>query len=51
MQDAFADVGARVTALHEVECPAHDTHVDALFRRAALDVVDMALERDKEPVP
>src|SRR6266480_6124896 len=50
VQDAFADVGARVTALHEVECPAHDTHVDALLRRAALDVVDIALERDKEPV-
>ena len=46
VQHAVADVDARLTALHQVECPGHDTHVDAFLRRAALDVVDIALQCD-----
>src|SRR5215469_14714849 len=37
VQNAVADEGARVTALHEVERPGHDAHMDAFLGRAALD--------------
>src|SRR5436305_1236089 len=39
VQHIAADVGARVTPLHDVKCPGHDTDVDAFLRRAALYVV------------
>ena len=44
-------IGARVAALHEIERPRHDTHVDAFFRRAALKVLGVAAQRDQEPLP
>src|SRR5206468_5033985 len=50
-QDAVADIGTRVAALHEVERPRHDTHVDAFLRRAALNVLGIAAQRDQEPLP
>src|SRR5215472_16189883 len=51
VQDAVADEGSRVTALHEVERPGHYTHVDAFLGRAALNVVGIAVQRDQEPLP
>jgi hypothetical protein len=51
VQHVVADVAARVVPLHDVEGGGHDTQVDSLFRCSALDVVDIAAERDKEAVP
>jgi len=51
VQHAVADERARVTALYQVQRPGHDTHVDALLGGAALNVVGVAAQRDKEPLP
>src|SRR3954447_316766 len=51
VQYAVADVRARVASLDEVERLGHDTHVDALFGGIALDVADVALQGDEEPLP
>src|SRR5262249_60256888 len=50
-QAPAAHRGARVIRLDDVKRPRHDTHVDPFLRRAVLDVVDIAAERDEKPVP
>src|SRR5262249_47323294 len=51
VQDSVADLRARGEALYGVERPGHDTHVNTLLGGAALDVADVALERDEESLP
>src|SRR3984893_7421798 len=51
VQDIAADLRAGVAALDEIERPRYHAHVDALLRGAALDVADVALQRDDEPLP
>jgi len=42
MQDAVADLGTWIRALHQVHRPRHDTHVDTFPRRSPLDVLEVA---------
>src|SRR6516164_4996510 len=51
VQDTVAELGACVIPLHDVERPGHDAHVDPFLCRAALDVLDIAPERDEKPLP
>ena len=42
---------AGVAALHQIEGAGHHAHVDALLGGAALDVANVALQGDEEPLP
>src|SRR6185437_6336173 len=50
-QGVAADVGAGVDALDEIERPRHYAHVDAFLGGAALNVADVAFQRDQETLP
>src|SRR5664280_529591 len=50
-QYSVADPHPGVTPLNQVEGSRHDAHVDPLLGGAALDVADVALQGEQEPLP
>ena len=50
-EDAVTNHLAQVAALHQVQCPRHHAHVDALGCGAALHVADVALQGHQVPLP
>src|SRR5262249_13285252 len=50
-QDPIAKLGARVSALHQVDGAGHHAHVDPLARRAALNVLGVTAQRYEEALP
>ena len=51
IEHVVADLGAEVGALDEVQGAGHHPQVDPLLGGAALDVGDVALQRDEESLP
>ena len=51
MEHVVADLGADVGALDEIQRARDDPQVDPFLRGTALDVVDVARERDQESLP
>ena len=51
VKNFVANLHAEVGALHEVERPGHDTHVNALSGRPPLDVLHVAVQRRPGSAP